>query len=217
MRVDQTNPTRDVLYAAAEVLRAGGVLVMPTDSVYGIGCAAVAHNPAHERIFAIKRRQRSQTLPWLVADPSDLERYGRDVPAWARRLAEAHWPGALTLVVRASEAVPAEYAAHDGTIALRVPDSQLVRTLAREVGPLATTSANTHGEAAATSGANVEARIADAVDLVLDAGPAPVGVASTVVDATGEEPRVLRQGAIVVRKHADGQRSAANATRKEDA
>lgn len=196
--VDQQVPDAGVLSEAVHLLRTGGVLVMPTDSVYGIGCAATPANPAHERVFAIKLRDRAQTLPWLVADVADLARYGRDVPEWAEDLARAHWPGALTLVVRASEVVPAEYRAADDTLALRVPDSNLVRALAREVGPLAVTSANTHGEAAATSGAGVEARIVQAADLTLDAGPAPVGVASTIVDATSSVPRILRQGAIEV-------------------
>lgn len=196
LRVDQQVPSHAVVAEAAGALRSGGVVVMPTDSVYGIGCAAAPGNPAHERIFVIKRRERSQTLPWLVADASDLRAYGRNVPSWMEALARELWPGALTLVVDSSEKVAPEYRAADGTIALRVPDSNLVRALAREAGPLATTSANTHGEAAATSGASVEGRIADAVDLVLDAGPAPVGVASTIVGCQGGRPCVYREGAI---------------------
>ncbi len=196
LQTDQTRPDRATLDAAVAVLRAGGVLVMPTDSVYGIGCAATPNNPAHEAIFAIKQRDRAQTLPWLVADAGDLHVFGADVPAWMDRLARELWPGALTLVARASDAVPPEYVAQDGTIALRVPDSNLVRQLAREAGPLATTSANTHGVAAATSGADVEPRIVTAADLTLDAGPAPVAVASTIVGAQAGELRIYRQGAI---------------------
>ena len=194
--VDQCAPSKDVLDHVTQVLREGGVLVMPTDSVYGIGCVATTDNPAHGRIFAIKHRDRAQTLPWLIADPQDLQTYGDGVPAWMTRLAEELWPGALTLVVGASAAVPAEYRAADGTIALRVPDSNLVRSLARMVGPLATTSANTHGEAAATSGASVEPRIVAEADLTLDAGPAPLAVASTIVGASESGPCVLREGAI---------------------
>ena len=197
VQVDQQRPTRSVVDEAVATLAFHGVLVMPTDSVYGIGCAATPSNPALGRIFDIKHRDRAQTLPWLVADPSDLGVYGADVPEYAIKLAMRYWPGALTLVVRASDQVPAEYRAADGTIALRCPDSALVRTLARSVGaPLATTSANTHGEAAATSGANVEPRIVEAADLTLDAGPAPVGVASTIVGCLGPEPQVFREGAI---------------------
>jgi tRNA threonylcarbamoyl adenosine modification protein (Sua5/YciO/YrdC/YwlC family) len=194
--VDQDEPQVDVLERAARVLRDGGVLVMPTDSVYGIGCAAIADNPGHRRIFSIKRRELSQTLPWLVADPSDLLKYGRDVPAWMELLAQKLWPGALTLVVVASDLVPKEYCAANGTIALRVPDSELVRSLVRMVGPLATTSANTHGEAAATSGVGVEERIVREADLTLDAGPAPLAVASTIVGCEDGELRVYRAGAI---------------------
>lgn len=200
--VNQDRPALDVVERACDVLVGEGVLVMPTDSVYGIGCLASPGNPAYGRIFDIKRRERSQTLPWLVADVQDLDRYGRDVPASARRLAREFWPGALTLVVAASDAVSPEYVLPDGdggpgTIALRMPDSNLVRDMARGCGmPLAVTSANTHGEAAATSGSSIEPQIAEAADLVLDAGPAPVGVASTIVDCAHGAPRILREGAI---------------------
>ena len=197
IRTSQSAPSRSVVDEAVATLALGGVLVMPTDSVYGIGCAATPANPGHERIFAIKHRDRTQTLPWLIADPSDLTVYGADVPAYAVELAVRYWPGALTLVVHASDAVPPEYRAADGTIALRCPDSELVRTLARSVGaPLATTSANTHGQAAATSGSGIEERIVEEADLSLDAGPAPVGVASTIVGCLGPEPVIFREGAI---------------------
>lgn len=198
VEVSQDKPALDVLTRATFCLANQGVLVMPTDSVYGIGCAATPGNPAHERIFEIKHRDRAQTLPWLVADASDLGRFGRDVPNWAHELARKYWPGALTLVVRASQEVPPEYCrAGDATIALRCPDSNLVRTLARMVGvPLATTSANTHGAPSATSGAGVEKRIVEEANLTLDAGPAPLAVASTIVDCTHDEPRILRAGAI---------------------
>ena len=198
--VDQNHPSPDVVERVARALREGGVAVLPTDSVYGICCAAAPGNPGHACIFDIKHRDRSQTLPWFIADASELAVYGRDVPAWALRLAEAYWPGALTLVVRASDAVPVEYAQQtpDGpTIALRVPDSALCRAVARALGrPLAQTSANTHGAPSATTGHGIEPAIVEAADLVLDGGAAPVGVASTIVDATGVEPRVLREGAI---------------------
>lgn len=197
LQVSQTNPSRDAINEAVATLAFGGVLVMPTDSVYGIGCAATEGNPAHERIFDIKRRERSQTLPWLVADASDLHTYAAHVPEYAIKLAIRFWPGALTLVVPASNAVPPEYRAVDGTVALRCPDSNLVREITRKLGsPLATTSANTHGEAAATSGSGIEARIVREADLTLDAGPAPVGVASTIVGCAGDRPQVFREGAL---------------------
>lgn len=196
LRTNQDTPDRMALETAVSFLCKGGVLVMPTDSVYGIGCVATPGNPAHEKIFAIKQRDRAQTLPWLIADPQDLHLYAKEVPAWMECLARELWPGALTLVVDASEAVPPEYRAVDGTVALRVPDSNLVRMLAREVGPLATTSANTHGATAATSGADVEQHIVQEADLTLDAGPAPVAIASTVVGIREGAPCIYREGAI---------------------
>ena len=137
--VDQNRPARDAVDRACDVLVGEGVLVMPTDSVYGIGCLASPANPALWRVFDIKHRDRSQTLPWLVADEEALVRYSRDVPASARRLAAAFWPGALTLVVVAADVVPAEYVLSGsdggpGTIALRMPDSNLVREVARGCG-----------------------------------------------------------------------------------
>lgn len=196
MQVSQDSPTPEALDAAAKVLEAGGVIVSPTDSVYGLVCAATQNNPAHQRIFEIKNRPATQTLPLFVADPEDLPHYAASVPAWTLPLVNTYWPGALTLVVTATDALPAEYLASTGTVALRCPSSALVRELARRVGPLAQTSANTHGEPSATSGASVEPQIVDAVDLTLDGGPAPLAIASTIVDCTGAAPRVLREGAI---------------------
>lgn len=210
LRVDQGLPDGKALERAAEVLGGGGVVVIPTDSVYGIGCAATEGNPAHRRIFEIKRRDRAQTLPWLVADVDDLDRFGVNVPSWAHEMARRWWPGALTLVVRASAEVPPEYRrAADGTIALRLPGSELVRQLARRVGvPLATTSANTHGKDAATSGGSIEPRIIREADLTLDAGPAPIAVASTIVGCTGDAPTVFRVGPISEEEVADVARDA---------
>lgn len=202
VHTSQDAPDQGVIERAASALRTGGVVVLPTDSVYGLACAATPGNPGHARIFQIKRRDRAQTLPWFVTGPGDLVRYGQHVPGWARRLADAFWPGALTLVVEASGEVAPEYAQVDGagraTVALRVPDSALCRELVRRVGPLAQTSANLHGGPAATCGADVDPALSSAADLVIDAGPAPVGVASTIVDATGDEPRILRQGAVAL-------------------
>ncbi|MGI6231061.1 MAG: L-threonylcarbamoyladenylate synthase [Tractidigestivibacter sp.] len=196
LAVSQQRPSAEAVARGAQVLRTEGVLVLPTDSVYGLACAATPQNPAHRRIFQIKKRDFSQTLPLFVADVADLMVYATGVPKWAQELARRFWPGALTLVVKASDKIPAEYRAPSGTVALRCPDSVLARELTREVGPLAQTSANSHGAPAATSGAMLEQGIVDAADLVLDGGQTPCGTASTIVDCTSREPKILREGAL---------------------
>ena len=109
IKVDQMNPDASVVSLAVEVVRRGGVLIMPTDSVYGIGAAAIPQNPGHKRIFEIKQRPSTQTLPWLVGSKSDLQKYAHITHSWANKLVEAYWPGALTLVVTASENGPDAY------------------------------------------------------------------------------------------------------------
>ncbi len=181
----------------ARELDCDGVVVLPTDSVYGVGAAAREGNPGHKRIFAIKGRSRAQTLPLLVGAPDDLRSYGTNVPEWAYRAACMLWPGAVTFVVRASSRIADEYKAADGTVALRVPDAPLVRAVIKEQGcPLAMTSANTHGSSSPASFEELEEAILDKVDVAVDGGRCPVGVASTIVDATGMVPRILREGMV---------------------
>ena len=207
VKVNPAAPEPEVVSRAVEVLRRGGVLAVPTDSVYGLACAATADNPAHRKIFSIKRRDLAQTLPWFVSGEDGLGRWGSDVSDYARDLARRFWPGALTLVVTAGEKCPPEYVqpgslGPDGlrgpaTIALRDPASKVVEAILAELGePLAQTSANLHGCPAATCAAELAPQILAEADLVLDAGAAPLAVPSTIVDCTGASPRVLREGAI---------------------
>ena len=198
IKVDQMNPEASAVSLAVEVARQGGVLIMPTDSVYGIGVVATPRNPGHKRVFEIKQRPSTQTLPWLVGSKSDLQKYAHITHDWAYKLVDAYWPGALTLVVNASENVPDEYVLPDNrTIALRMPNSPLVCQIAQQLGcPLATTSANTHGAPSAVDGCGLENRLIEQVDLTLDGGPAPLAIASTIVDCTGDEPCILREGAL---------------------
>lgn len=206
LHVDADAPDQRVIDRAAEVANGGGVLALPTDSVYGLACVAKPDNPGHRRIFKAKHRSLAQTLPWFVAGEADLSRWGADVPDYARDLARRFWPGALTLVVNASAEVPAEYALADrenpakpATIALRAPASATVLALLEKLGaPLAQTSANLHGEPAATSAQELSEALLAEVDLVVDAGPAPLAQPSTIVDCTGPEPRILRQGAVTI-------------------
>lgn len=198
-QIDPENPSADVINEAAGVLRNSGIVVFPTETVYGIAARASAECLGAHELFEIKRRDRNKAIPWLVEDISALDTYGIDVPDYAYTLAEKYWPGALTLVVPASEEVPEDFKAHDGTIALRAPDSPLVRALIKACGmPLATTSANTHTLPAPTAFEELEERIINAADIVLDGGETKYHRASTIISCIGKKPLVWRDSAIPV-------------------
>ena len=181
---------------AAEVLRRGGIVALPTDTVYGIAVALDTPNGI-EALFAAKRRPPEKGVMLLLADAAQGPTIGQ-WPAAAAALAEAFWPGGLTVIVPQRPEVPLPAALTGGapTIGLRMPDHEAPRALAAAVGPLPTTSANVSGLPEARTAAEIVEQLGDAVELVLDGGPAHGGPASTVVDCTGEELRILREGAI---------------------
>ncbi len=170
------------------MVAAGGVVAIPTDTVYGLAChpddAAAA-----ERIYAIKRRPAGLELSLLAATREDAETFGSLTPA-AARLADAFWPGALSLVVPLRAPRHPAIPRHGDTIMVRVPAHPLTRDLLARTGPLASTSANRHGEPAA---ATAEQAAVLEVDAVLDGGPA-AGQASTIIDCSVDPPRLLRAG-----------------------
>ena len=185
---------------AARVLARGGIVALPTDTVYGIA-VAIDTPGGIERLFAAKQRPPDKAIALLIADAEQAAELG-ELNAAARALAAAFWPGGLTLILprRPERALPA--LGGEGlelpTVGLRVPDHDAPRALARAVGPLPTTSANRSGEPEARDADEIEALLGDAVDLILDGGPAHGGPASTVVDTTTVPLRVLRVGALPV-------------------
>lgn len=180
---------------AADALLAGGCVVLPTDTVYGL--AALATLPAgSDRLFAAKDRGADHPLAVLVAGIDQALTLVEPPSAAARQAMARHWPGPLTLVLRrAPEARAMELGGEPGTIGVRCPDHAFVRALASRVGPIATTSANRTGEPTAPSALDAARSLVRAPDLVVDGGPAR-GIASTVVDCTHEPWRVLRIGAL---------------------
>jgi L-threonylcarbamoyladenylate synthase len=165
------------------------VVAFPTDTVYGLG-AHPASEAAMEALYALKGRPREKAIALLVADPGDLDRLAAAVPGSARILAERYWPGGLTLVLR-SAADPTT------TVALRMPDHAIPLRLIGEVGsPLATTSANRSAAASPRTADDVLAQLPSGYPLLIDGGPSPGGVDSTVVDLTRSPARILRPGAI---------------------
>lgn len=191
-RVLRVDETPDALREAARVLGAGGVVGVPTDTVYGLA-ASLAAPGAPAQLFAVKGRPERVALPVLVADADAAAELAPLGPE-AERLAERFWPGALTLVLRRRRGVEVDLGGDATTIGLRVPALDATRSLLRVAGPLATTSANHHGEPPATT-AGAVASLSAAVALVLDAGEL-TGAPSTVVDLTGDTPRLLRAGSL---------------------
>jgi L-threonylcarbamoyladenylate synthase len=182
--------------AAVETLRAGGVVALPTDTVYGI-CVALETPGGVERLFEIKRRPPDKGIMLLLENADQAEQIGVMTPA-ATALAAAIWPGGLTVVVpqRPDLRLPAVLTAGTTTIGLRVPDHGAPRALAGGVGPLPTTSANVSGLPEARDAEEIRDQLGDVLDLILDGGSEHGGPASTVVDCTGALPRVLRIGEV---------------------
>jgi L-threonylcarbamoyladenylate synthase len=183
---------------AVAVLRDGGIVALPTDTVYGIAVALTTPGGI-ERLFEVKRRPADKGIMLLLDDAAQASRAGVMTPA-AEALAAACWPGGLTVVVPQRPDVPWPRALSGGTttIGLRVPDHDAPRTIARSVGPLPTTSANVSGLPEGRDAEDIVAQLGDAVDLVLDGGRAHGGPASTVVDCSGDRPTILRVGAVPV-------------------
>jgi L-threonylcarbamoyladenylate synthase len=181
---------------ALAVLRRGGLVAIPTETVYGL--AGDASNPdAVRRIFAVKGRPPDHPLIVHVAEADQLGQWAREVPAAAAVLAAACWPGPLTLVVPRAAHVLDEVTGGRDTVGIRVPAHPLTHELLRRFGGgLAAPSANRFGRVSPTTAAHVRADLGDAVDLVLDGGAAPVGVESTIVDCSVDPPQILRPGAI---------------------
>ena len=181
---------------AVQVLRRGGVVAIPTDTVYGLA-AAMDVPGAIDRLFAAKERPTERAIAVLLADLDQAEAIGR-LPPIGRHLGESFWPGGLTLVVEqaAGRSLPSSLTGGRTTIGVRVPDHPAPRALAHALGPLPTTSANVSGEPELATAAAIEERLGGRIDLILDGGPSPGGRPSTVVDVSADPPRILREGAI---------------------
>jgi L-threonylcarbamoyladenylate synthase len=179
---------------AADVLLHGGTVVFPTDTVYGL--AALPSNAEYvERLFIIKGRNSARAIAVLIAGAFELEQVAKDPNPTARRLAERFWPGPLTLIVSRHPSLP-DALSPLPTIGVRIPDHPVALALLRKTGPLAVTSANLSGQDNTSTAQEVMKQLDGRVHLVIDGGRTPGGVPSTVVDCTGKEPLILREGPI---------------------
>ncbi len=194
--VDSRRPDRQAIDRAAEVLRGGGLVAFPTETVYGLGADAFQVQ-AIRRIFAVKGRPASDPLIVHLASAADLPRVAMDVPSIAHELAAAFWPGPLSLIVPRSPGLPTEVTAGLDTVAVRAPDHPVALALLEMADvPIAAPSANRFGHVSPTTAAHVVADLGDGIDVLLDAGPTPIGIESTVVDCTVDPPRILRPGGL---------------------
>lgn len=181
--------------AAADAVRAGRCVVLPTDTVYGIGCDAF-NNDAVATLLATKHRGPDMPVPVLVGSWVTIQGLVREFTETAKTLVEAFWPGGLSIVVPEAPSLPWNLGDTRGTVLLRMPNQPLALELLQEIGPMAVSSANISGNPPATTAAQARQQFGDAVGLYLDGGEAEVGKPSTIVDLSGQAPVILREGAI---------------------
>ena len=193
---DQDAPDPGALRIAARILTAGGVVAYPTDTLYGL--AADPRDPAAvDRLLDAKRRPAGLAIPLIASDRAQAERASGALTPLARRLMDAFWPGPLAIVVYAAAPLDRRVVGDGGTIAVRVPSNAVARALAHVFRyPITATSANRSGRPAPATAADAAAAFGTDIDAVIDAGPTPGGAPSTIVDARGAAPRLVREGAV---------------------
>ena len=194
--VDPEQPDMALLGEAAELIGRGGLIAYPTDTVYGLG-ADPANERAVQRVFDIKGRAMGKALTLILADMDQLHGLISSLPRAAEQLMAAFWPGPLTIVLALAPGVDLPALRGSRTVAVRLPASALSRALARLSGtPITATSANLSGQPEPTTAAEVATALGEHLDMIIDGGPSPLRVPSTLVDATADPPLVLREGAI---------------------
>jgi L-threonylcarbamoyladenylate synthase len=192
----------DAVAAAVAAVKSGGLAVMPTDTVYGIGADAF-DSRAVAALLAAKGRGRDMPVGVLVGSWHTIDGLVLYVPDTARELVRAFWPGALSLVVQQAPSLQWDLGDARGTVMLRMPLQPVALELLRQTGPMAVSSANISGQPPATTAAEAQRQLGDLVDVYLDGGPSPQQAASTIVDLTGPAPRILREGPVGAQAIAD--------------
>jgi tRNA threonylcarbamoyl adenosine modification protein (Sua5/YciO/YrdC/YwlC family) len=202
LKINRESPEASLIRYAADQIRSGEVLGMPTDTFYGL--AADPFNlRAVDRVYEIKSRSRHKPLSLLIESVEQAEELARPLPQEFRALAAKFWPGPLTLIVRASSRLPLKVTANTGNVALRIPSSAIPLAVVQAAGiPITATSANLSGEAECTTAEAVRDQLQNRISIIVDGGTSPREVASTIVDLTDEESRwrILREGAILAQE-----------------
>jgi L-threonylcarbamoyladenylate synthase len=192
---DTAEQRESAIEAASLAVQRGELIVLPTDTVYGV--AADAFDPAAvTALLRAKGRGREMPPPVLVSAATTIDALAVRVPDYARTLVEKFWPGPLTIVCHQQTSLQWDLGDTRGTVAIRMPDHELAREILERTGPLAVSSANSTGSPAATDADEAERMLGESIAVLVDAGPSPGGQASTIIDVTGERGRVLRRGAL---------------------
>ena len=179
---------------ALQILHSGGLVAFPTDTVYGVGALAFDEK-AVESIYAAKERPVEKAIPVLIGDQADLGKVAEDIPILATKLIARFWPGPLTVLVPKKPSLPVVVSA-TSTVGVRVPDHAVARSLLNLTGPMAVTSANISSQPSPTTADEVYQQLGSRIPLIIDGGRTPGGVPSTLVDCSGSEIQILREGPI---------------------
>jgi L-threonylcarbamoyladenylate synthase len=196
IQVDPFDPSHDQILEAHRIIKNGGVIMFPTQHLYGLGAAAL-NIDAVDKIFEMKQRPYNKPLLVLIHEQKDLTELVQEIPSTAIRIMEYFWPGALTIVFKAKKVLPKNLTAGTGSIGIRMPRHPVALALAKALNsPITATSANITGNSGCSQVSDIDPLIAHKLDLILDAGPLKGGIGSTVVDVTHAFPKILREGAI---------------------
>jgi L-threonylcarbamoyladenylate synthase len=195
-KLDPDNPTPDVIGVAAGIINSGGVVLVPTRCLYGLGADAFNGAAVH-KVFEIKNRPVDNPILVLIKSKDELDRVAVNIPSYACRIMDKYWPGKVTIVFQAKKDVSAELTAGTGKIGVRLPEQKIARALVRACSnPITGTSANLSGKAGCSRVADLEPQVAEKLDMIIDAGPLKGGVGSTVIDVTQDSPKILREGQV---------------------
>lgn len=196
LKVDPKYPDMDIIYRAGEVLKSGGLVAFPTETVYGLGADGL-NVKACQKIYEAKGRPSDNPLILHISERGQLNRIVSSVPENAEKIMDAFWPGPITIIFPKTSRVPNEITGGFNTVAVRFPENKVARAIISAAGkPIAAPSANSSGRPSPTRASHVEFDLGGKIDMIIDGGPAGVGLESTIIDCTGEAPVILRPGAV---------------------
>jgi len=194
--INPVNPEPSLIKEAANVIRQGNVIVFPTSFIYGLGADAF-NADAVDKVFKIKQRPYNKPVSVLIKNKKALHSLVQDIPSYASIIMDRFWPGKITIVFKAKNNLPENLTAGIGTIGVRIPEHKVACALINELDSFITgTSANFSGNSGCSEIPDIDSLVTDELDLILDAGPLKGGPGSTVIDVTGNVPKILRHGAV---------------------